>query len=146
MTPLRVLSVLGALWVSLIVLAAYGAWVESDPVQSAAYNHAAWMFALAGGVSAAFGVVLALIVALINDVRGGAVAGSRPCPKGRVSVPSRFTRDVAELADAREPSGYRVEGSTPSVLHQDSSFALHPSHGCSTRFRRNVREVGRREW
>jgi hypothetical protein len=76
MTPFRVIALLGSLWVSLVLLAAFGAWAEPDAVKSAAYNHAAWMFTLAGGVSAAFGLLLALIVALAIEVRTARTLGT----------------------------------------------------------------------
>ena len=78
MTPFRVIAMLGSLWVSLVLLAAFGAWAEPDTVKSAAYNHAAWMFTLAGGISAAFGLVLALMVALVIEVRTARLLGQCP--------------------------------------------------------------------
>jgi hypothetical protein len=78
MTPLRVVLVIGALWIGLVLLALFGAWVEPDTAEAAAYAHAAWMFVLAGGTCAAAGLLLALTVALINEVRTARSLGQRP--------------------------------------------------------------------
>lgn len=52
-------------------------------------NNTAWTLVMAGAMCAAAGLFLWMAWEFKNEVRGGAVAGSRPCPKGRVSVPSR---------------------------------------------------------
>jgi len=78
MTPVRCIAVVVASWVSLVLLAAFGAWAEPDPTKAAEYHHAAWMFALSGGIGGAFGMVLALLVALINEVRTARLLGQLP--------------------------------------------------------------------
>jgi hypothetical protein len=89
-TPLRTAAVVGALWIGLVLVPAVASWLEPDPVMSDGFAHAAWMFALSGGMCAAAGLFVALTVALINEVRGGAGAGSRPA-SGRALASSRST-------------------------------------------------------
>lgn len=77
MTTVRVITTACVLWVALVLLTAFGAWFESDPVKSAAYNHGAWMFALSGGISAAFALFVWMAWALKNEVRTARSVGQR---------------------------------------------------------------------
>lgn len=103
MTPRRVLVALGAVWVSLVSLLAVAAWLQSDPVQSAAFNHAAWMFVLAGAMCAGAGMVMALTVALINEVRTARSVGQRSAKTlhGHHTMTAGAVRRVSSSQPAR---------------------------------------------